>query len=204
MREKHALFQFRSIGPVYYNAGMVNCAVVSRARRPYPVMEITLMNFQIRPYRGEDLAQILALSVLAWEPVFTEWEKLVGSEIFPIAIYPDWRKGQQEVVENSIKDERNSTLVAVAEGKVAGYIVYSLDEGKKVGEIQLLAVRPDDQNHGIGTQLNLVVLQKMREAGMKVVTVGTGGDAGHAAARKCYEKSGFNRSIPGVHYYLAL
>jgi ribosomal protein S18 acetylase RimI-like enzyme len=158
----------------------------------------------IRPYRNEDLADILALSVLAWEPVFTEWEKLVGAEIFPIAIYQDWREGQQDVVEKMIQDEQNHTLVAVVQDRVAGYIVYLLDEDKKVGEIQLLAVRPDDQNHGIGTELNLVVLQKMRESGMKVAAVGTGGDSGHAAARKCYEKSGFNRSIPGVHYYMAL
>ena len=162
------------------------------------------MKPQIRPYRSDDLADILALSVLAWEPVFTEWEKLTGPEIFPIAIYPDWRKGQQEAVEKIIQEENYHTLVAVVEDEVAGYIVYSLDEEKKIGEIQLLGVRPDDQNHGIGTELNLEVLQKMREGGMKVATVGTGGDAGHAAARKCYEKSGFNRSIPGVHYYLAL
>jgi ribosomal protein S18 acetylase RimI-like enzyme len=163
-----------------------------------------LMKFYIRPYQSDDLAEILALSVLAWEPVFTEWEKLVGPEIFPIAIYADWRKGQKEVVEKIIKEEKNNTLVTIVEDKVAGYIVYSLDKDREVGVIQLLAVGPDDQNHGIGTELNLVVLQKMREAGMKVATVGTGGDAGHTAARKCYEKSGFNRNIPGVHYYLAL
>jgi ribosomal protein S18 acetylase RimI-like enzyme len=108
------------------------------------------------------------------------------------------------VVEKIIKEEKNKTLVAIVGDKVAGYIVYSLDKDKELGEIQLLAVRPDDQNHGVGTELNRIVLQKMREAGMKVATVGTGGDAGHTAARKCYEKSGFNRSIPGVHYYLAL
>ena len=162
------------------------------------------MNFDIRPYQSDDLSEILTLSVLAWEPVFTEWEKLLGPEIFPIAIYSDWRKSQKEVVEKIIQEEKNITQVAIVEDKVAGYIVYSLDQDREVGEIQLLAVRPDDQNHGIGTELNLVVLQKMREAGMKVAHVGTGGDAGHAAARKCYEKSGFNHSIPGVHYYLAL
>jgi len=163
-----------------------------------------LMNLMIRPYLSDDLAEILTLSVLAWDPVFTEWERLLGPEIFSTAIYADWRKGQKEVVENCIKEEHNRTLVAVVEEKVAGYIVYSLDQVKQVGEIQLLAVRPDDQNHGIGTALNLAALEKMRESGMKVATVGTGGDAGHRAARMCYEKSGFTRNIPGVHYYLAL
>jgi len=48
------------------------------------------------------------------------------------------------------------------------------------GEVQLLAVHPDYQNHGIGTQLNLFALQKLKEGGMKLAVVGTGGDEGHA------------------------
>ncbi len=162
------------------------------------------MEIDIRPYQKDDLAAVLDLSVLAWEPVFSEWERLVGTEIFLVGIYPDWRKSQKEVVEKIIYDGKNITWVAIIEEKVAGFIVYELNQETKVGEIQLLAVHPGDQNQGLGTELNLFALQKMREAGMKVATVGTGGDEGHAPARRCYEKAGFNRSIPGVHYYLAL
>jgi hypothetical protein len=43
----------------------------------------------------------------------------------------------------------------------------------------------------------------MREGGMKVVEVGTGGDEGHAAARRTYEKAGFT-GLPLVRYYQKL
>jgi hypothetical protein len=39
----------------------------------------------------------------------------------------------------------------------------------------------------------------MREAGVRVVAVGTGGDPGHAPARSAYESVGFM-----VRYYKAL
>jgi hypothetical protein len=36
----------------------------------------------------------------------------------------------------------------------------------------------------------------MKEAGMQVATVSTGGDPSHAPARRAYEKAGFTASIP--------
>ncbi len=161
------------------------------------------MNVLIRSYTASDLADILRLSVLAWEPVFTAWEKILGPQLYPVAIYPDWRKSQQEVVEKICTDEKYSTWVAEVDGAVVGFIVYELNHSSKVGEVQLLAVHPDDQNHGIGTQLNFFALQKLREGGMKLAVVGTGGDEGHAPARKSYEKAGYT-GLPLVRYYQEL
>ena len=56
------------------------------------------MNVLIRPYTAAT-SDILRITVLAWEPVFTAWEKILGPRLYPLAIYPDWRKSQQEVVE---------------------------------------------------------------------------------------------------------
>jgi hypothetical protein len=39
----------------------------------------------------------------------------------------------------------------------------------------------------------------MRDAGMDIAAVGTGGDPGHAPARAMYEASGFT-ALPGVRY----
>src|SRR5437868_4101576 len=68
------------------------------------------------------------------------------------------------------------------------------------GEVELLAVHPDYQNHGIGTELNQFALEKMKESGMKLALVATGGDPGHAPARRTYEKAGYT-ALPGVRYY---
>jgi GNAT superfamily N-acetyltransferase len=147
-----------------------------------------------------DLDEVVQLSLLAWEPVFISFERIMGPKIYPL-IYPDWRAKQAEVVEGICKDkEKNSVLVAEMDGKVLGFLSYVLHEENATGEVQLLAVHPEYQNLGIGTELNLIALQKMRAAGMKVAEVGTGGDEGHAPARRSYEKAGYI-PLPLVRYY---
>ncbi len=47
-------------------------------------------------------------------------------------------------------------------------------------------------------------LHAMREAGMRVATVGTGGDASHVPARRAYEKAGFGPAIPSLYLYRSL
>lgn len=161
------------------------------------------MNVQIRSYDTNDIDEVVQLSLLAWEPVFAAWERILGAELYPIAIYPDWRIGQKEVVVKICTDEKIATWVAEVDGRVVGFVAYEFNQQSKIGEVQLLAVHPDYQNHGIGTQLNIFVLQKMKESGMKLAVVGTGGDEGHAPARKSYEKAGYT-GLPLVRYYKAL
>jgi ribosomal protein S18 acetylase RimI-like enzyme len=160
-------------------------------------MEVSL---QIRAFVDTDLDDIVQLSLLAWEPVFESFSRVLGPNIYPI-LYPDWRKSQREGVEATcLNREKISVLVAEADGKVVGFVAYELQKKDKTGEIILLAVHPEYQNIGIGTELNLVALQRMKAAGMKLAVVGTGGDEGHAPARRSYEKAGFT-GLPLVRYY---
>ena len=158
---------------------------------------------KIRLFEPSDLTGIVQLSLLAWEPVFTSWQQILGPRIFPIAIFPDWRKSQKEVVEKICTDPNNTTWVADIDGTAVGFIVYKLNESTKIGEVELLAVHPDYQNGGIGTELNFFALKMLKEGGMKLAYVGTGGDEGHAPARRSYEKAGYI-GLPAVHYYKEL
>ena len=157
------------------------------------------MNLHIRPYKNSDSNELAQLTYLAFEPVFTSFKKILGPKIYPI-IYPDWRKTQKEGVEMVSTDEKYTLLVAEADGKVVGYLAYELHENDKSGEVQLLAVHPDFQNQGVGTALNIYALQNMKEAGMNLAVVGTGGDESHAPARRSYEKAGYT-ALPLVRYY---
>jgi hypothetical protein len=47
------------------------------------------------------------------------------------------------------------------------------------------------------------VLEKMKASGIQLAIVATGGDPGHAPARRTYEKAGYT-ALPGVRYYQAL
>ena len=56
---------------------------------------------------------------------------------------------------------------------------------------------------GIGALLNDRSLSVMRNAGMRLATLGTGGDDAHAAARRSYERADY-AALPLVRYYKAL
>ena len=154
----------------------------------------------IRKMQSSDLNAIVELSLLAWEPVFISFEKVLGSAIYR-QIWPDWRTGQAKVVSDICQDTAKvTTYVADVDGVAVGFACVELNEETHAGEISLLAVHPDHQNHGIGTDLNRFAVDRMRDAGMTLAVVATGGDPGHAPARRAYEKAGF-RPLPGVRYY---
>lgn len=69
-----------------------------------------------------------------------------------------------------------------------------------MGEIYVLVVDPDYQRLGIGRALMERAIEVTRTAGMKMIMVETGGDAGHEAARKAYDSSGFKR-WPVARYF---
>ena len=161
------------------------------------------MNLQIRPISNNDIEGVIQLSLLAWAPVFSSFKQVLGAQIYT-ALYPAWQKQQREVVERVCKDgDRFTTFVAQLDETVAGFIAYAVNSDEQTGEVELLAVHPDYQNHGIGTELNNFVLEKMRESGVRLAVVGTGGDPGHAPARRSYEKAGYT-GLPLVRYYKAL
>lgn len=158
------------------------------------------MNLHMRPFCDNDVEELVRLSLAAWAPVFSSFEQILGPAIFPI-IYPDWRTTQREGVESVCNDgEKTIVWVAEVDGAVVGFVAYELHDKDNTGEVMLLAVHPDYQNHGIGTELNNLALEKMKASGMRMAVVGTGGDPAHAPARRSYEKSGYT-GLPLVRYY---
>ncbi len=158
------------------------------------------MNLRIRPVSPNDVDDLVRLSLLAWAPVFSSFKQILGPEIYPV-IYPDWRTSQREQVEKVCEENEKTTVwVAELDGIAVGFLAYELHGKDKTGEVRLLAVHPQYQNLGIGTELNIFALKKMREGGMKMAVVGTGGDQSHAPARRSYEKAGYT-ALPLVRYY---
>ena len=158
------------------------------------------MSLCIRPVCENDVDALVQLSLLAWIPVFGSFKQIRGPVIYAI-IYPDWRTSQREAVETVCRDgEKTVIYVAELDGTVVGFLAYELQIKDKTGEVQLLAVHPEFQNLGIGTELNAFALKKMKARGMKMAVVGTGGDPSHAPARRSYEKAGYT-ALPLVRYY---
>jgi ribosomal protein S18 acetylase RimI-like enzyme len=162
-----------------------------------------LVETTIRPYREADEPAVVRLSLRAWTPVHDSIRDVVGDEIFGRLYRDDWRHQQQEDVEKALRDEKHEVWVAEVEGEVVGFATAVVDAATRMGEIFLVAVDPDFQGRGLGTQLTDVATGWLRDAGMALAVVSTGGDMGHAPARRTYEKAGYT-AMPAVHYFKAL
>ena len=111
------------------------------------------------------------------------------------------RRRQQETVETLCRGpDRAIVRVAEVDGTVVGLVAYETRANDHTGEVVFLAVHPDYQNQGIGTRLNGRAPQEMKDAGVKLAEVSTGGDVSHAPARRSYEKAGY-AALPLVRYY---
>jgi ribosomal protein S18 acetylase RimI-like enzyme len=160
------------------------------------------VNLQIRPVCDDDVEELVQLSLLAWVPVFASFEQILGPTIYR-SVWPDWRAGQSEAIETVCRDGEKTVWVADVDGIAVGFVAYELNGQDRMGEVLLLAVHPDYQNRGIGTELNKFALARMVESGMVMAKVETGGDPAHAPARRSYEKAGY-RALPLVRYFLDL
>lgn len=154
----------------------------------------------IRPFEEADLDAIVELSLRAWEPVFESLHGVLGDPIFARLHQPDWRTVQAEAVRASCTSADHDVLVALSDEQPVGFATVQLNafhEG--MGGVDMIAVDPAYQRSGIATQLMDRAAAHMRDRGMDIAVVETGGDPGHAPARAMYEASGYT-ALPVVRY----
>ncbi|MDJ0693970.1 GNAT family N-acetyltransferase [Mastigocoleus sp. MO_188.B34] len=146
---------------------------------------------QIEPYNPSHLDAVIRLSLRAWTPVFDSIQKAMNADVYQ-TFYPDnWRVSQQKAVKDVCAAEDTNVWVAIDAGATVGFVAVKLHSEDSMGEIYMVAVDPDFQGRGIGSALIEFALDRMKDAGMSIAMVETGGDPGHAPARHTYEKSGF-------------
>lgn len=161
-------------------------------------------NCHIRTFEPGDLGKLHEIREAAFKPVFQSFRDIVGEEIAPIA-FASAEREQAELLDRLCGAQASHEMFVVEYGsKVVAFCSVSFGRDTKVGEIDLNAVHPDYQGKGIGTMMYGFALDRMRDAGMQVATVGTGGDPSHAPARRAYEKAGFGPAIPSVYLYRSL
>ncbi|MGY1606964.1 MULTISPECIES: GNAT family N-acetyltransferase [unclassified Geodermatophilus] len=164
------------------------------------------MTVEIRDLRDADVDAVVALSLRAWAPVFASFETVLGARVYR-HLYPDWSRSQAAAVERVCRDPGVRVRVADEDGRPVGFVAVlvhdeSFDEPDS-GEVEMLAVDPAAQRRGIGRALLDDGVEQLRRAGVRLVAIGTGGDPGHAPARRTYEAAGFT-ALPLVRYYRLL
>jgi ribosomal protein S18 acetylase RimI-like enzyme len=158
---------------------------------------------QIQPCDPEQLDAVVVLSLRAWTPVFDSIQKVMDLDVYR-EFYPDgWRVSQQKAVERVCAAPDTKVWVAIEADSTVGFVAVKFRSEPSMGEIYMIAVDPDHQRRGIGTALIEFAIDRMRDAGMSVAMVETGGDPGHAPARNTYEKMGFGL-LPIARYFKKL
>lgn len=169
-------------------------------------MKLTVVDPSIRAYRADDRDAVVDLALRAWTPVFASMRGVTGDEIDHLLHGDDWRVYQRRSVEDTLDNEAMHLWVAHDpddEGAVVAFVAVTLHVDDAMGQIWMLAVDPDAQGRGLGTTLTNFATDWIREAGMRLAMIGTGGDRGHAPARRAYEKAGYT-ALPTVQYLKAL
>ena len=158
------------------------------------------MRPMIRPLEERDVAAVVDLSLRAWAPVFASLERVLGSAVFR-RMHQDWREDQRRAVEEVCASQETRVWVAEVNGETFGFVATKVFDAEiRMGEITMLAVDPDHQTGGIGTALTEFALDSLQEEGMGIAMVETGGDPGHAPARRTYERAGFTL-LPVARYF---
>ncbi len=115
------------------------------------------------------------------------------------ALYPGgWEASQAEAVRSACTDEGKRAFVAEREGAVVGFVV--TQRHQTLGEVYMVAVDPALQGGGAGAALTAHGFEVLRAEG---VSGETGGDPGHAPARRMYERAGF-RVLRVARYFKAV
>ena len=157
----------------------------------------------IRTLHDDDLPAVLDLAVRAWAPVFASMrDVLAGSGVYE-HFFLEWEPVQRRAVGQVCTATGHDVAVAVDGGRVAGFVAARADEAEGLGEIVMLAVAPEFQRRGIGGALTRYAADGLAARGMAVAMVETGGDVGHAPARRTYERAGFT-PMPVVRFFATL
>jgi GNAT superfamily N-acetyltransferase len=161
-------------------------------------------DLRIRRLEPGDLAVLQRLRKAAFAPVFHSFRALVGEKIAAVAFTHADAEQAKLLADICAAGSPHQVLVVARGEEIVGFVSFTLDRERRVGEIGLNAVHPEHAGRGIGTWMYEQVLARMTEAGMAVATVSTGGDPSHAPARCAYGKAGFGPVIPSVSLYKLL
>ena len=160
----------------------------------------------IRDCRQADLPALVDLTIEAFRPLFeVDLPALLDPAVFAHD-HGRWMDDYRAEVP-TLQDHAANRFIVLAEetagdGRPRGYVGWQVNADGS-GRLQMVAVHPDARRRGVGTALCRAALDRLRQRGVTVVHVGTGGDPFHASARRLYESLGFT-GYPVMDYTRAI
>jgi GNAT superfamily N-acetyltransferase len=163
-----------------------------------------MAKLEFRRALPEDMGRLQEIRRAAFAPVFASFRSILGADLYEIAQKRD-DEAQEDLLASLLPAESGWELFVVGAGaQLVGFVSLKFNHETTVGEIGLNAVDPAHGGKGIGTAMYEFAVARLKAGGMKIATVGTGGDSSHAPARRAYRKAGFDIEIPSVWMYRRL
>jgi ribosomal protein S18 acetylase RimI-like enzyme len=158
------------------------------------------MTLAFRPFQPSDADRLQQIRQAAFTPIHEGFRQALGEEVYQID-YADWNKTQGDYLRSFIEGGEGKALWVALDGEdIVGFICCTINPERRTGILDLNAIDPAFQKRGAGTAMYRFAMDQLKQRGARVVSVSTGGDAAHAAARRAYEKAGFDRTVPSVYY----
>jgi len=148
--------------------------------------------------QADHLPRLQQIRQAAFAPIFASFRSILGDEIYEAAQARE-DEAHADLLASLLLSSSDWEVYEVEwEQQVIGFLALKLDQDTKVGQIGLNAVDPKHAGKGVGTAMYEFAVNRMKDAGMRVASVSTGGDPSHAPARRAYRKAGFAAEIPSV------
>jgi len=147
----------------------------------------------------QDILDACDIAIEAWTPIREVFRKEMGDELYE-GFFTGWQESKREAVAAELRSDRG--YVTKLGDKVVGFISYTISGQHAV--VGTNAVSSACRGMGIGGMQYAYIFARMKEEGAVYVSVHTGGDDGHAPARRAYEKAGFETFLPTRTYYKKL
>ena len=156
---------------------------------------------QIRTFRPADLPVLVDLAIEVFGPFYEQSYRTMVPPVVYEHQHGRWADDYRDSVPK-LHDPDDAKLVAVAvsdTSRVEGFVAWHVDRERRLGQIEMLAVREPARGSGLGRALCEHALSAIGDRDVDVVSLGTGGDWFHAPARALYESLGFS-AVPVVYY----
>lgn len=154
--------------------------------------------------READVPVLVELAKRSWKDVEAAVDAALGSPLDRLAT-PSWEAHHEAIVRRACESPASSVVVAEDDSDIVGFVGYRVHAASpgmsEYGEVEVIAVDPDARGSGVGRALLDRAVSDLREAGVPVIMLETGGDEGHTEARALYESAGFER-LPTAQYWL--
>jgi len=157
----------------------------------------------IRKYKTEDFPEIAAIGKHAWTNIYNMYQDAYGDALFSLLV-PDKDTAKEEQINYHVLHHSDWIYICEENGKIVGFIAFSIDQERKIGQIGNNAVDPECGLKGIGQQMYSAVFKRFKDEGMLYAQVRTGLDNAHLRARRAYERAGFNIKAEDVTYFKKL